>query len=424
MSAERFSETMPTPTSLIDSTKVGMVLSGGGARGAYEAGVLHYLFVSGPQELRERVQVDILSGTSIGALHATALGAGLQDPQTQIQRVVDLWKSLSLEQVLSLQIQDLLSLSKWILGRSKQQSIFPAGPIQALLADMVNWQQLHDNLNHGLLEGITVSCTQVPTGKTVVFYETSDGRERKFSRDPHVYPVYARLNQKHAQASAAIPFVFPPVTIDGISYVDGGLRQNTPLSPALRLGSSRLLVIGMGHEKSMLDTDEAVEWRRLSSPIFLLAKVVNALMLDRVDYDLIRLDHFNRLLMQGQSAFGHSFTDRMNQVLEPLRKSRYRYVPYLAIRPSKDIGKMAARFLKTHSVRTKQPLMARLVKLLARLEHPSEADLCSYLLFDGRFCGQLIELGMEDAHRQKEALMKFFDPNLLRDNLDRSKHQS
>ena len=397
----------------VERAKTGLVLSGGGARGAYEAGVLYYLFVSGPSELRERVKLDILSGTSIGALHASALGAGLHDPKTQIQRVVDVWRGLSVEKVLSLQIQDVISLSRWLLGRSKQQSIFPAEPIESLLKDMVDWPKLHENLNEGLFEALTVSCTQVPTGKTVVFYETRDGRERAFSRDPHVHPVYARLNSKHAQASAAIPFVFPPVTIDGIPYVDGGLRQNTPLSPALRLGSSKLLVVGMGHEKEVMEGDEGIEWRRLSSPVFLMAKVVNALMLDRVDYDLIRLDHFNRLLMQGESAFGNGFVDRLNQVLEPLRKSRYRYVPYLAIRPSRDIGEMAAKFLRGHKVRTTQALMARMIKLLARLEHPNEADLCSYLLFDGRFCGQLINLGMEDAHRQRDHLMRFFDPTLL-----------
>ena len=83
-----------------------------------------------------------------------------------------------------------------------------------------------------------------------MFYETSDGRPRKFSRDPHVRPVHARLKPEHALASAAIPFVFPPTPIDGIPYVDGGLRQNTPLSPALRLGSDRLLVVGLGTGKS------------------------------------------------------------------------------------------------------------------------------------------------------------------------------
>ena len=404
-----------TPAWSSDRAKVGLVLSGGGARGAYEAGVLYYLFVEAPEELRERVRFDILSGTSIGALHATALGAGLHDAEHHIQHIVDVWKSLSVEQVLSLHIQDLLSLSRWVLGRSKQQSIFPAEPIEALLGNMVDWDQLHLNLNAGRFEAITVSCTQVVTGKTVVFYETRDGRTRPFSRDPHVCPVYARLGLAHAQASAAIPFVFPPVSIDGVEYVDGGIRQNTPLSPALRLGSSKLLVVGMGHEKHLSESEEELGTSRmLTSPVFLLAKVVNALMLDRVDYDLIRLDHFNRLLTQGEEAFGASFVDRMNQVLEPLRRSKYRHVPYLAIRPSRDLGEMAATFLRDHRVRTTQPLMARLIKLIARLENPREADLCSYLLFDGRFCERLIELGVEDARAQHDALMRFFDPDLLK----------
>lgn len=404
-----------TPAWESDETKVGLVLSGGGARGAYEAGVLYYLFVEAPEELRERVRFNILSGTSIGALHATAVGAGLHDPERHLRRIVEVWKSLSIEQVLSLQIQDLLGLSRWLLGRSKQQSVFPAEPIEALLSDMVDWDQLHLNLNQGLFESITVSSTQVATGKTVVFYETRDGRTRPFSRDPHVCPVYTRLSLQHAQASAAIPFVFPPVSIDGVDYVDGGIRQNTPLSPALRLGSSKLLVVGMGHDKQLNEGEEETsEARMLTSPVFLLAKVVNALMLDRVDYDLIRLDHFNRLLTQGESAFGASFVGRLNQVLEPLRRSSYRHVPYLAIRPSRDLGEIAADFLKHNKVRTSQPLMARIIKLIARLEHPREADLCSYLLFDGRYCERLIELGVEDARAQHQALMRFFDPDLLK----------
>ena len=141
-----------TPLGETVKSKVGLVLSGGGARGAYEAGVLYYLFVEAPEELRARVRFNVLSGTSIGALHATALGAGLHDPERQMRRVVNVWKSLSVEQVLSLQIQDLLSLSRWVLGRSKQQSIFPAEPIEALLSNMVNWEQLHLNLNQGLFQ--------------------------------------------------------------------------------------------------------------------------------------------------------------------------------------------------------------------------------------------------------------------------------
>ena len=396
-------------------SKNGLVLSGGGARGAYEAGVLYYLFVNGPAELRERVRFEIFSGTSIGALHVTALAAGLKDPKTRVQEIVDLWQSLTIEQILPLQLGDLLSVSKWIFGKSGKESIFPGEPIEQLLKGLVDWDQLHRNLDAGLLDSITVSCTQVPTGKTVVFYETWDGRERPFSRDPHVLPIYSRIGLRHAQASAAIPFVFPSVNIDGVPYSDGGLRQNTPLSPALRLGSDRLLVVGLGHEKKVSEQGEVPEWhRRLSSPVFLLAKVVNALMLDRVDYDLIRLDHFNRLLSQGERAFGSTFVDRLNQVLSPLRNGHYRHVPYLAIRPSVDLGCLAASYIKDHKLRTNSPMMARFIKLLAKLESRDEADLCSYLLFDGGYCEKLIQLGIQDAHAQRDALLRFFDVPLKR----------
>ncbi|MBM4292243.1 MAG: patatin [Deltaproteobacteria bacterium] len=388
----------------------GLVLSGGGARGAYEAGVLYYLFVAAPSELRERVRFQIFSGTSIGALHVTAMAAGLHEPAARARQIADLWRSITVDRVLPLYLRDVLSLSGWLFGQSGKSSLFSGEPIARLLQDIVDWEQLHKNLDDGLLEALTLSCTQVPTGKTVVFYETRDGRERAFSRDPHVRSVYARIGLRHAQASAAIPFVFPPVTIDGVPYVDGGLRQNTPLSPALRLGSDRLLVVGLGHEKRVEDEPEPPEWqRRLSNPVFLLAKVVNAIMLDRVDYDLIRLDHFNRLLTQGEAAFGASFVQRLNSVLSPLREAEYRHVPYLALRPSRDLGELAARYLRAHTVQTRQPLLRRLIMTLARLESRDEADLCSYLLFDGGYCEQLLNLGMEDAQAKREELMRFFE---------------
>ena len=391
-------------------SKNGLVLSGGGARGAYEAGILHYLYVDSPAELREKVHFEVFSGTSIGALHVTTLAAGLKNPSDHIRKITDFWRALTVDQILPLQLKDLLGLSRWILGQGKKEALFPGEPVEKLLKGLVDWEQLHRNLDERLFDSITVSCTQVPTGKTVVFYETQDGRERTFSRDPHVIPVYARIGLSHAQASAAIPFVFPSVSIDGVSYADGGLRQNTPLSPALRLGSDRLFVVGLGHEKRVTERGEVPEWhRRLSSPIFLLAKVVNALMLDRVDYDLIRLDHFNRLLSQGEAAFGVSFIERLNQVLSPLRQGHYRHVPYFSIHPSQDLGCLAASYVRDNKIRTNQPMMARIIKLLARLESRDEADLCSYLLFEGGYCDKLINLGIEDAAAQKDALLRFFD---------------
>ncbi len=386
----------------------GLVLAGGGARGAYEAGVLYYLFVDGPTELREAARFNVLCGTSIGALNVSAAAASVHQPTVGINRLAELWRSIKLEQVLQLGVSDMMSLPGWILGRTRRDSVFPGGPVAKLLNDAIDWDRIHVNLAEGRLSAVSISCTQVPTGKTVVFYETRDGRPRKFSRDPHVRPVYARLGPQHALASAAIPFVFPAVPIDGIPYADGGLRQNTPLSPALRLGSNRLLVVGLGHEKPLDMDDPLPEAPRLSSPVFLLAKVLNALMLDHVDYDLIRLGHVNRLLEDGEMVFGHEFVTRLNHMVQPIRGARYRYVPTVVLRPSQDLGKMAADHVRSGDMRDKRGVTSRIIRTLARMESRDEADLTSYLLFDGSFCDKLINLGIEDARRHYDELMRLF----------------
>ncbi len=385
----------------------GLVLAGGGARGAYETGVLYYLFVAGPKELREAARFKVLCGTSIGALNIAATAASMHQPSIGIRNLAELWRGLSLDDVLPVKMKDLLGLSRWAFG-GKRESLFGGEAVRKLLADAVDWDRIHVNLAEGLIEAVTLSTTQVPTGKTVIFYETADGRPRQFSRDPHVKPVYARLDARHARASAAIPFVFPAVPIDGIPYSDGGLRQNTPLSPALRLGSTRLLVVGLGHEKSMAD-DHMPEWRRrLSSPVFLLAKVLNALMLDHVDYDIIRLEHMNRLLGDGEKVFGQQFITRLNTMMAPIRGARYRIIPHIVLRPSQDLGKIAADYVRGSQMRSSRGISRRAIRALARMESRDEADLTSYLLFDGGYADRLINLGMEDAKARHDDLMRFF----------------
>ena len=388
-----------------EQPKCGLVLSGGGARGAYEAGIIYYLFVDGPRELREAAHFSVLCGTSIGALSVSALAASLHQPSVGIRQFIELWRTLSLEQILQLKIADVMSLPSWLMGRSSRESVFPGEPVRAILEDAIDWNQMHVNLANGLVDAVSISTTQVPTGKTAVFYETADGRPRKFSRDPHVRPVHARLRPEHALASAAIPFVFPPVPIDGIPYVDGGLRQNTPLSPALRLGSDRLLVVGLGTNKP---DDGALPRQAKASPVNVLAKVLNALMLDHVDYDLIRLGHVNRLLSDGKEVFGEAFIDRLNQMVAPIRGAEYRIMPHVVLRPSRDLGAIAAQHVRERRLRSSRRLIARVVRTLARMESYDEADLVSYLLFDGGYCEKLINLGIEDAKARKDDLIRLF----------------
>ncbi|MGC6416521.1 MAG: patatin-like phospholipase family protein [Bradymonadia bacterium] len=387
------------------SPKCGLVLSGGGARGAYEAGIAYYLFVDGPAELRESARFSVLSGTSIGALSVSAIASTIHQPAVGMRQFSELWRSLTLERILQLKLSDVVSMPGWLMGRTQREAIFPGEPVRQILEDAIDWDQMHVNLANGLVDAISLSATQVPTGKSVVFYETSDGRPRKFSRDPHVRPVHARLKPEHALASAAIPFVFPPTPIDGIPYVDGGLRQNTPLSPALRLGSDRLLVVGLGTGKS---TDGPLPKNVKASPVNVLAKVLNALMLDHVDYDLIRLGHVNRLLSDGEDVFGGQFIERLNHMVAPIRGAKYRIMPHVVLRPSRDLGVMAAQHVKEKRMRSTRSLIARVVRTLARMEGNDEADLVSYLLFDGPYCEKLMSLGIEDARAKTDDLIRLF----------------
>ena len=188
------------------------------------------------------------------------------------------------------------------------------------------------------------------------FVDRTEGGVPAWSRDTHRLACAAHLTANHALASAAIPIMFPAVPIDNAFYCDGGLRQNTPLSPALRLGADRVLVVAVGHGH------DTVSDRKQPSPVpdvpeaypgptLLLGKVLNALLLDHLDYDLAQLEGLNRLIEDGQAAFGPSFLDQMSKTAQRIRGASYRRVDPLVIRPSRDLGEMAAEFI--HSGRIK-----------------------------------------------------------------------
>jgi len=203
--------------------------------------------------------------------------------------------------------------------------------------------------------------------------------------------------------------LFPSVKIGDEFFTDGGLRQNTPMSPAIRLGADRLLLISLRHVAAPTKELEKERTEAAPKPLFLAGKALNALMLDHTEYDLQRMQRINLILEAGNASFGDKFEQMMNHELVRLRGAPLRRIQAVHIRPSEDIGALAAQFVAAGRVNVKGMLARKLIHRLADGEARHESDLLSYLLFDGDFAADLIDLGRQDAAKKEDELASLFD---------------
>ena len=399
--------------------KVGFVLSGGGARGAYEAGIIHYLRTNLARRLGHHIPIDIVSGTSVGAINAAFLAATMNDPDTQAQQIVSNWRALKIEELISLRARDVMRAVKLLLGGDpppptpgsfRYGGLLETSGLERFVIRAIPWRGVERNLRGRHLHALSVSATHVGTGHTVVFLSSSEPIPREWSRDPFVRHRSARIGPRHVLASAAIPMLFPAVKIGDEYFTDGGLRQNTPMSPAIRLGADRLLLVSLRHVKkreSKVHEQERVD--AYPKPLFLAGKALNALMLDHTEYDLMRMQRINMILEAGRASFGERFEEMMNHELVRLRGAPLRRIQAVHIRPSEDIGALAADFATAGKAKVDGAIAKRLLGRLAGGEARHESDLLSYLLFDGNFAAQLIELGRNDAAKKEDELAALFD---------------
>src|SRR3954468_14857301 len=281
-----------------------LVLSGGGARGAYEVGVLRYVLGKLAPRLGDFARPRIFSGTSVGAINACALAAHHDVPDFAIREIGDRWLELGLDNVFRRGWRDLAGLLRWLLGSASKdgpKSLLDAAPLADLVRTVIPWRSLHQGIADRKVLGVTVSATDIETGHTVVFVETSE-HALLVSRDRAVDWAAVRLTAQHALASAAIPIIFPAVRVAGRMYSDGSLRQNTPIAPALRLGAGRVLVIGLRTpapvSAAKAGRQEPEEQKAFSSPLYLFGKLLDALLLDRVENDLANLRMVNVALQE------------------------------------------------------------------------------------------------------------------------------
>ena len=389
------------------SRRTAMILSGGGARGAYEVGVLWYIFDDLSRMRGAPPKIDILCGTSVGAINACYLAAHLTDPVLGMRRLVHLWSELQITRVLGFGPRQFVGIPRVLLGGGDGTGFFDVRPMAELVQREISWRALARALRRKQLGGLTVSTTEVATGRTVVFMQTAPYVEIPRTAPPRTLFRADHIGPHHALASAAIPLLFPPVRIDDELYLDGGLRQNTPIAPALRLGATHLFAIGSSREFKGVRAHEGARDVKAPGAAFLLGKVLNAFLLDHVDVDLELLTRLNNVIRDGTNHYGPEFLDVMSEEAHKRNAPAYRYVEAFTLRPTEDMGKLASDHVRRGKLIGNPFLTKRLLNALD-IGVGDEADLASYLLFDGHFCRQLIEMGRADAHAHRDEILAFF----------------
>jgi NTE family protein len=389
------------------SRRTAMILSGGGARGAYEVGVLWYIFDDLSRMRGAPPKIDILCGTSVGAINACYLAAHLTDPVLGMRRLVHLWSELQITRVLGFGAKQFVGIPRLLLGGGEGTGLFDVRPMAELVQREISWRALARALRRKQLRALTVSTTEVSTGRTVVFMQTAPDVDIPRTAPPRTLFRSDHIGPHHALASAAIPLLFPPVRIDDELYLDGGLRQNTPISPALRLGATHIFAIGSSREFKGVRAHEGVRDLKAPGAAFLLGKVLNAFLLDHVDVDLELLTRLNNVIRDGTSHYGHGFLDAMSNEAQKRNAPAYRLVNAFTLRPTEDMGKLASDHVRRGRLTGNPFLTKRLLNALD-IGVGDEADLASYLLFDGHFCRQLIEMGRADAHAHRDEILAFF----------------
>jgi len=402
------------------SGRTAIVFSGGGARGAYEAGVLAGLCEGVLPRLPPGFEFDLMSGTSVGAVHAAYLAATSHLACGERSRLLaDVWRGMRIRDVLQLSPRDLIGVPLRVLGATRLSRRLRAGaavlgglvdiaPLERIVTERIPWQHLGANLAAGRPGALCVTCTQVRTGHATVFMDGPLADPAPWAYDPSARALREPIGAAHVRASAAIPFLFPAVRLGEGYYVDGGLRQNTPLAPALRLGAERIVVIALKHSPAPGVGNEVPPYPEevITQPIFLLGKVLDALMLDQLEVDLHRMELVNRILSRGTEVYGAGFAARINEGVREVRGLGFRPVRAAVIRPSEDVGRVAAdAWARSGGSRALGGLAGLLVGL-SRIGVPrDEADFLSYLYFDRSYTRELLDLGRQDLAARADELV-------------------
>lgn len=370
------------------NSKLGLVMTGGGARAAYQVGVVRAIY----EILKKDSHLfDVITGNSAGAINSTYLAAHAKDWDVATINLMALWKRIKPQNVYDLRARTISELGmKWLAGTllggmtstgSHVNHFLDTEPLRKLLNREIEFHHIQQNLEDQTLHGVALSTTNYNSGSNVIFYqgnvEISDwARSDRFS-------ARQELNIDHLMASAAIPFFFPPIKVGDSYYGDGCIRQTTPLSPAIHLGANKIIAIGVRYPHNQQRMQD-LAFSPYKNPTLgqITGVMMNAIFLDSLEADVERMQKINTLIKEGH-------------------RDEFKVIPILMLRPSRDLGKM------TEKLTAELPPTLRYLLKGIGVSDKEGLDLLSYLAFDQSYTVPLMELGYEDTIKLKSEIQDF-----------------
>ncbi|MFH2140038.1 MAG: patatin-like phospholipase family protein [Pseudomonadota bacterium] len=374
--------------------KIGLILTGGGARAAYQVGVLKAVAEFLPY--RAKIPFKVISGTSAGALNAITLAVNARHFRKGVRYLLNIWSNAHVTDIYRADVLGVLNNTlRWVFGlllsvlgsnRLNQVSLLDNTPLRTFLERALPCELIQRHIDDGLVHAVSVTASGYGTGHSVTFYQGAPDIQ-PWKRTRRV-GVPTQLDIQHMLASSAIPFMFPAVHVNREFFGDGSMRQIAPISSALHLGAERVLVVGVGHS-TITDDEKRPKIEHYPALAEIAGHALDSIFIDGLEVDLERLQRINRTLT--------AIPEEMHRSLD------LRRVEALVISPSQPLEKIAERYI--HNL----PWTIRLLLRLAGVMRGSGANLVSYLLFDKHYCRALIDLGYQDALKRREEIVAFLE---------------
>lgn len=373
----------------------GLILGGGGARAAYQVGVLQAIAELVPEGSDNPFPV--ICGTSAGSINAIALASNADNFHHGVKRIIDVWSNFQLHHVFYASGKSLLLRAlKWAwynLGpgtwHKGPSSLLNNQPLRELLSKHISFEKINDSLECGDLHAYGLTACSYTTGESTTFYDGNKYIE-DWSRT-HRTGARTKMTIEHMMASSAIPVIFPSVKLGNEHFGDGSMRQISPISPALHMGAEKILIIGLRKDDS--DDEQPIAPSHRPTLGQISGYVLDTLFLNSLNSDIERMERMNDTLRESQK-FNTSLTGS---------NEKLNIIEHTVISPSKDIADIAIKHYQN------LPRAFRIALKFLGMSKKNSRRFISYLMFNAQFCQELIELGYHDAMKQKADLQDYLN---------------